>query len=444
MNEQITERDRRTAAPAPPPAAPPRRASRVAWLWLLLGLVAVAAAVWALRPAQQARPPGGRFALTAPMVVVPDTAKLADLPLTVSALGTVTPLATVTVRPQVSGQLLRLAFAEGQHVQQGDLLAEIDPRPFQAVLDQMQGQLIRDQALLKNAQTDLARYQLLVKQDSIARQQLDTQAALVAQYQGTVRADQGQVDAAKVNLSYTRIVAPISGRVGLRQVDAGNYVQVGEASGLVVITQLQPITAIFTVPEDNLPDITRRLRQGAELPVTALDRTASRLLATGRLTTVDNQIDPATGTVKLRAEFANPDEALFPNQFVNVELLVDTLKGAVTVPVPAVQRGAPGTFVYVIKPDGTVAVRPVTTGPSTVDRVAILKGLAVGEQVVVDGADKLRDGAQVTIAGAQKPAAAGAVVAPAPPAADGQRQRRKPAGTAGRRRRRRMSGPARR
>ena len=203
MNEQITQRDRRTAAPAPPPVEPPRRASRVAWLWLLVGLIAVGAAVWALRPAQQARPPGGRFALTAPMVVVPDTAKLADLPLTVSALGTVTPLATVTVRPQVSGQLLRLAFAEGQHVQQGDLLAEIDPRPFQAVLDQMQGQLIRDQALLKNAQTDLARYQLLVKQDSIARQQLDTQAALVAQYQGTVRADQGQVDAAKVNLSPT-------------------------------------------------------------------------------------------------------------------------------------------------------------------------------------------------------------------------------------------------
>jgi multidrug efflux system membrane fusion protein len=429
MNEQITQRDRRTVAAAPPPPEPARRASRRAWLWLLLGLLAVGAGVWALRPAQQTTAPGGRFALRAPMVVVPDTAKVADLPLTVSALGTVTPLATVTVRPQVSGQLLRLAFTEGQHVQQGDLLAEIDPRPFQAALDQAQGQLMRDQALLKNAQTDLARYQLLVKQDSIARQQLDTQAALVAQYRGTVQADQGQVDAAKVNLSYTRILAPISGRVGLRQVDAGNYVQTGEATGIVVITQLQPITVIFTVPEDNLPDITRRLRAGAELPVTALDRTASRLLATGRLTTVDNQIDTTTGTVKLRAEFANDDEALFPNQFVNVELLVDTLKGAVTVPVSAVQRGAPGTFVYVIKPDSTVTVRPVTTGPSTVDRVAILKGLAAGEQVVVDGADKLRDGAAVTIAGTQKPAAAGqggATGAPGAPA-DGQRRHRKPA-----------------
>jgi multidrug efflux system membrane fusion protein len=432
MNEQITQRERRTAATAaPPPEAPPRRASRRAWLWLLLALVAVGAGVWALRPAQQAGAPGGRFARTTPMVVVPDLAKVTDLPLTLSGLGTVTPLATVTVRTQVAGTLQEVGYKEGQHVQQGDFLAQIDPRPFQAALDQAQGQLMRDQALLKNAQIDLARYQLLVKQDSIARQQLDTQGALVAQYQGTVRADQGQVDAAKVNLSYTRITAPVSGRVGLRQVDAGNYVQTGDANGIVVITQLQPITVIFTLPEDNLPDITRRLRAGAELPVTALDRTASQLLATGRLTTIDNQIDTATGTIKLRAEFANDDEALFPNQFVNVELLVDTLKGVVTVPVSAVQRGAPGTFVYVIK-DDKVAVRPVTTGPSTVDRIAITKGLAAGEQVVVDGADKLRDGATVTIAGAPKPAAAGQDGAAGPSGAagaggkpaDGQRRHR--------------------
>jgi multidrug efflux system membrane fusion protein len=428
MNEQITQREQRAAATVA--VAPARRGSRRAWLWLLLGLIAVGGGVWALRPAPQpARPPGGRFGLTAPMVVVPDVAKVADLPLTVSALGTVTPLAMVTVRTQVAGQLQQIGFTEGQRVQQGDFLAQIDPRPFQATLDQMQGQLMRDQALLKNAQIDLARYQLLVKQDSIARQQLDTQTALVAQYQGTVRADQGQVDAAKVNLSYTRITAPIAGRVGLRQVDAGNYVQTSDPNGIVVITQMQPISVIFTVPEDNLPEIRRRLHDGAELAATALDRAASRLLATGRLSTIDNQIDTTTGTIKLRAEFANDDEALFPNQFVNVELLVDTLKGAVTVPSSAVQRGAPGTFVYVIKPDSTVAMRPVTVGPSTADRVAVLKGLAAGEQVVVDGADKLRDGAAVTVAGSQKPPAAGQGGAPGGegrPAGSQHRQRKAP------------------
>src|SRR5690242_7741155 len=371
MNEQLSERQLRDSVATPPAPKPVRRSRWRLVPWLLVVLAVVAAIVWVTRPREAAPPRAGRFALSGPMVVVPEAAKKGDIPIILNALGTVTPLATVTVKTQISGQIMEIGFQEGQTVQKGDFLAEIDPRPYQLALNQAQGQLLKDQALLKNAQIDLARYRTLVAQDSLAKQQLDTQASLVAQYQGVVRTDQAMVDNAKLNLQYCRITAPVTGRVGLRLVDQGNYVTVGEATGLVVITQMQPITVVFPLPEDNLPAIVKRMRSGAQLAVTAYDRTQTTKLATGTLTTIDNQIDPTTGTFKLKAQFANDDEGLFPNQFVNVQLLVDTLHDVTTIPTSAVQRGAPGTFVYLVKPDDTVTVRPVKLGPSAGERVAV-------------------------------------------------------------------------
>jgi multidrug efflux system membrane fusion protein len=320
------------------------------------------------------------------------------MPVTLSQLGTVTPLAMVTVKTQISGYLVQVAFREGQMVNKGDFLAQIDPRPYQVALEQAQAQLAKDQALLKNAQLDLQRYNTLVSQNSIAKQTRDTQISLVAQYEATTKADQAQIDAQRLNLTYCRIVSPVTGRVGLRQVDAGNYVQTSDANGIVVVTQLQPISVIFTLPEDNLPEVMKRVRAGAVLPVTAYDRTGSTELAQGKLDTVDNQIDTTTGTVKLRAIFDNEQEVLFPNQFVNVKLLVNTLHDADIVPSAAIQRGAPGTFVYVVKPENTVGVQKVKLGPSDGQRIAVLSGLEPGENVVIDGTDRLRDGAKVTIA----------------------------------------------
>jgi multidrug efflux system membrane fusion protein len=390
----------------------PQPAQRSRWgryVWLALGLLLLAGIAWIIfRPhAQPVRQ--SRFALSGPMPVVTATAVRGDMPVTLSALGTVTSLATVTVRTQINGQLIQIGFTEGQEVNKGDFLAEIDPRPYQAALDNAQGQLARDQAQLENAKRDLARFNRLVAENSIAQQQRDTQEALVKQLTGTVAADQAQVDNARVNLGYCHIVAPVSGRVGLRQVDQGNYVQVSDPNGIVVITQLKPISVIFTLPEDNLAAILKRVNAGAKLPVIAYDRSGTTKLATGTLTTFDNQIDTTTGTFKLRAQFDNADEALFPNQFVNVQVLVNTLSGATIVPNAAIQRGAPGTFVYIVKPDNTVAVQKVTLGPGDGTNVAVTEGLEPGQAVVVDGADKLRDGAKVTIPNA----AAGAGPAPA-------------------------------
>jgi membrane fusion protein, multidrug efflux system len=385
-----------------------RRRTRIV-VWSLLLVALAAAAAWyyvhrheaaAPQPQQQAAR-GGRFSMSGPMPVGAATAERGDMPILLSGLGTVTPLATVTVRTQINGQLVQVFFQEGQAVKKGDPLAEIDPRPYQLALDQAQGALLRDQALLANAQIDLNRYQTLLKQDSIARQQVDTQAALVHQYEGTVRTDQAQVDNAKLNLVYCHITSPVTGRVGLRQVDPGNYVQTGDANGLVVITQMKPISVIFTLPEDNLPAIMKRLHAGATLPVTAFDRSGVTKIATGTLDTVDNQIDTSTGTVKLRAQFDNADESLFPNQFVNARLLVDTMQGVTIIPTSATQRGAQGTFAYLIKPDDTVTARPIKTGPTDGERVAVLSGLEAGDKVVVDGADKLREGAKVTIPAAR-------------------------------------------
>jgi multidrug efflux system membrane fusion protein len=403
MNELLSERQIRDSVATPPAPKPVRRSRWRLLPWLLVVLAVAAAIAWVARPRDAAPPRAGRFALSGPMVVVPEAAKKGDIPIILNALGTVTPLATVTVKTQISGQIMEIGFQEGQTVQKGDFLAEIDPRPYQLALNQAEGQLLKDQALLKNAQIDLARYRTLVAQDSLAKQTLDTQASLVAQYQGVVRTDQALVDNAKLNLVYCRITAPVTGRVGLRLVDQGNYVQAGEATGLVVITQMQPITVVFPLPEDNLPAIVKRMRAGAQLEVVAYDRTQTNKLATGTLTTIDNQIDPSTGTFKLKAQFANDDEGLFPNQFVNVQLLVDTLHDVTTIPTSAVQRGAPGTFVYLVKPDDTVTVRAVKLGPSAGERIAVESGLVPGDKVVVDGADKLKEGAKIAAAGAAKP-----------------------------------------
>jgi len=332
-----------------------------------------------------------------PVTVAVAAAKRDEMPVTLNGLGTVTPLATVTVKTQIAGQLTQVAFTEGQMVKKGDFLAQIDPRPYQALLEQYQGQLLRDQALLKNAEVDLERYKTLVAEDSIARQQLDTQSFLVQQDRGVVESDKATVNNARLNIAYCHIVSPITGRVGLRQVDQGNYVQTSDANGLVVITQMQPITVVFTIPEDQIPAFMKRYHAGAVLPVSAFDRSASVKLADGKVLTVDNEIDTATGTVKVKAVFDNQDESLYPNQFVNIKVNLDSVGNVVTIPASALLRGAPGTFVYVVKDDNTVAVRVVKTGPSSPDKVAILEGLAEGERVVVDGSDKLRDGASVLI-----------------------------------------------
>jgi multidrug efflux system membrane fusion protein len=390
----------REARAAPPPAeAPPRqRASLRGQLALLLVLLVVAGVVgWVVFNAGKQPVPTGRFQSTGPLPVGTTKVEQGDVPIVLTALGTVTPLAMVTVKTQINGQLVEVAFQEGQIVKKGDFIAQIDPRPYQVALAQAEGQLAKDQAVLKNAEIDLQRYKTLVAQNSIARQQMDTQAALVEQTRGTVQADQAQVDTQKLNLTYCRIVAPVGGRVGLRQVDPGNYVQTSDQSGIVVITQLQPISVIFTLPEDNLPTVMQRLGGGAALAVTAFDRTGANRLDTGKLQTVDNQIDTSTGTVKLRAVFDNGEQVLFPNQFVNIRLLVDTLKDTNIVPISAIQRGAPGTFVYLVKPDETVAAQPVTLGPIDNQRVAVTKGLAPGEAVVTDGADRLKDGAKIRL-----------------------------------------------
>jgi multidrug efflux system membrane fusion protein len=343
-----------------------------------------------------------------------------EMPIAIDALGVVTPLATVTVKTQIAGKLMSVGFQEGQLVKAGDFLAQVDSRPFEAALAQAQAQLAKDTSLYEQAQSDFARYETLVKQDSIARQQVEDQQFLVAQDKAAMGSDQAQIDTAKLNIAYCHIVSPVSGRVGLRQVDPGNYLQPSDSTGIVVITQLDPISVVFSTPEDNLPQIAARLSAGATLPVTAFDRANVKQLATGTLTTFDNQIDVTTGTFKLRATFANPDGALFPNQFVNVRLLVNTLTGAVLAPNAAIQLGANGSFVYVVNKDSTVSARQVTTGPADATNTTIASGLAAGEIVVIDGVDRLRDGAKVNVRNG--PGAAAQNQAPTP-AASGQGQR---------------------
>ena len=324
-------------------------------------------------------------------------ARQGDFPVYLSGLGTVTALRTVTVRSRVDGELVRVAFKEGSVVQEGDLLAEIDPRAFQVKLMQAEGQLFRDQALLKNAQADLARYKTLLEQDSIAAQQTVTQESLVKQHSGTVAIDRGLLADAKLQLSYARITAPITGRLGLSLVDQGNMVKASDANGLAVITQIQPIGVVFTLPEDDLQAVMKQFRSGKGLTIEAYDRSGKIKLAEGQLLAVDNQIDTSTGTIKLKGQFANEDDALFANQFVNIRMLMDTLRSVTIIPTAAIQRGIIGTFVYVVKADQTVSVRPLTLGPTEGEKVAVLDGLQPDERVVVDGADKLREGMKVKL-----------------------------------------------
>ena len=388
----------------------------IALVLLMIGLVRY---IHGKQPIATAGTPGhGPGGQNGPVAVAVATAATGDIQLRIPALGTVTPLATVTVRTQISGVLQKILFTEGQLVHQGDALAQIDPRPYEAALQQAQGNLRRDHALLADAKLDLKRYAGLVKEDSIAQQQLDTQKALVDQYNGTIESDEGQVKTASVNLQYTHIVAPVSGRVGLRQVDQGNYVTPGDTNGIVVINQLQPITVIFAIPEDHVTALMKRLHDPNPIAVEAYDRTDSTQLAVGKLLTVDNEIDVTTGTIKLRAQFENADGLLFPHQFVNIQLLQELVTNQIIMPNSAVRRGAPNgvvtTFVYVVNSNRTVSVRPVTLGVVDGERVAVTKGLAAGETVVTEGGDRLRDGADVEL-----PNAAPAVTArgAAPPAA---------------------------
>lgn len=382
---------------APDRVGVPRWRSGMRFVWIAAGIVLVLLLIWFLRHGQQAGTASRRVEFGGPTPVGVAKAAEGDMPVILNALGTVTPIATVTVRPQVSGAIVKINFTEGQIVKAGDVLAEIDSRSYQAAFETAKGALDRDRAALANANIDLHRYQSLAAANAIAQQQVATQAALVRQDQGTITLDEGNVAAAAVNLKYCTIVAPVTGRAGIRQLDIGNLVQAGQSNGIVVITQMQPMSVVFSLPEDNVDQILAQLRRGAVLTATALDRNQTRTIATGKLSAVDSAIDPTTGTVKLRAMFDNSDGALFPNQFVNVRLLVNTLHDQTLVPPAAIQRGSQGTYVFVVSPDKTVSMRAVTLGPGDATHVAIAKGLKPGDTVVVDGADRLRDGSDVSI-----------------------------------------------
>ena len=395
------------------PDSPRKRSVARRLIWLVVIFLIIALAAWlVMRPADPGAgraagrgPMGGAPGAMGPTPVKVATAQAQNIPIYIRSLGTVTAYNTVTVRPRVEGELVSVDFQEGQRVKAGDVLAQIDPRAFQVQLEQALGTQQQNQALLANARRDLTRYQTLFKQDSIARQQLDTQAALVKQYEGTQKTDQAAVDNARLQLSYAKITAPISGRLGLRQVDKGNLVSTADAAGLVVITQTQPISVLFTLPETQLPQVLEQVRAGRALEVDAYDRADTRKVATGVLETLDNQIDVATGTLRLKARFANEDETLFPNQFVNVRLLVQTRQDVVAIPTVAAQQGSAGSFVFVVKQDNTVELRQVELGPIYEDRVAVNSGLQIGERVVTEGTDRLRAGARVQPTDSSAPAA---------------------------------------
>jgi len=381
--------------------APSRSRGRT-WLIGLLLLAAAGGVIWYYNLGQRdtPRPPGGRGRFggpeSTPVRVV--TAEKRSLDVQLKALGTVTPLNTVVVRPRLDGELIKVSFTEGQRVEPGQVLAEIDPRPYETQLAQVQGTQVENEARLKNAQADLDRFKKLFDEQLITRQQVASQESLVDQLRGTLQTNAAQVQNARLNLSYTKVIAPIGGRLGLRQVDPGNLVRANDANGLVVLTQTRPISVIFTVPETDLPAVLQRFRAaGTTMPVEAWDRAETNKLADGTLQTIDNQIDTATGTIKLRAQFTNADDKLFPNQFVNIRLKVNTLVDATVIPAAAVQRASFGTFVYGVKPDNTVTIRRITLGPSEGDRVSVTKGLDASEKIVLEGVDDLTEGAKVEV-----------------------------------------------
>ncbi len=409
------------------------------WLWAVV-IAGIVVGVWYFRgsriPSEAADPSapatsgrgrggaGGMGNFVVPVVVA--AAQRGDLPVYFNGLGTVTAFNTVTIRSRVDGQIVNVAFREGQYVHEGDLLVQIDPRPFQVQLEQAEGQLAKDQAQRKDAEVNHERYKLLFKEGVIPQQQLDTQAALVGQFDGAITSDQSQIDNAKLQLSYCRITAPISGRVGLRLIDPGNIVHATDVSGLVVITQLQPIAVLFSLPQDELPQVNAKLRAGVQLTVDVYDRDDTQEIATGKLLTIDNQIDPTTGTYKLKSVFNNSDNALFPNQFVNVHLLVDTKHNLIIVPIAAIERGPQGTYVYAVGNDNTVKIRAVTLAETTGNHVGVSDGLNAGDLVVIDGQDKLQDGSRVnpTMAGGNNSdAQASTKAAPANPSAPSSRTR---------------------
>lgn len=392
---------------------PSRSTRRVPWVWIVLALSLLVGGVYwwqsdAGKPATPKGPPGGMT----PMVPVRVQAAISEsLDIYLRGLGTVTAFNTVTVRSRVQGELMEVLFKEGDSVKTGDVLARIDPRPFEVALDQALGAQQQNQAQFENAKRDLQRYQTLRKQDSIAPQLLDTQAALVRKFEGLIKSDQATVDNARLQLSYTTITAPIAGRLGLRRVDAGNLLNANDPAGVVVITQTQPIAVMFTLPENDLPAVRAPMLGGKTLAVDAYDRADMNRLAEGKLSSIDNQIDIATGTVKLKAEFSNQTDALFPNQFVNIRMKVRTLQDALTIPAAAVQQGNRGAFVYVVEADDLAAVKPVKIGDRSGERVVVLEGIKVGDRVVLEGTDRLRAGAKVRVIGT--PGASGDPNAPA-------------------------------
>jgi membrane fusion protein, multidrug efflux system len=433
-NDDLAPSLRRTA---PEPVVRARRfsAARIGIGLIVVALLALGTYQIA-RWVTAAKAPTGRVAVNATQSVGASTVVTNNVPVVVNALGTVTPIATVTVQSQISGYLTKVPFIEGQTVQKGQLLAQIDDRPYVILKAQYEGQLAHDQGLLSQAQMDLKRYQTLAAQNSIAKQQAEDQVFIVQQYQGTVKQDQGLIDAQALNIAYCHITSPVTGRIGLRLVDPGNYVQSSSATGLAVVTELQPITVIFAIPEDDLPDIMPQLNGGTKLQVTIFDRANVKQLAVGTVTAVDSQINTTTGTVNVRAQFDNTDNALFPNQFVNAQLLVKTLQNALTVPTAAIQRGAPGatpggalgTYVYLVNTNNTVSVRQITVGPTYTaphgsSMTTVETGLAAGDKVVTDGADRLRDGLRVNVSSVD-----GKQVAPAAASADGGGQKGKGGG----------------